>query len=69
MINFNNFHISKKNKCEFCGEKFRALEQLMRHFQIVHDNKTYECKQCDMKFEGMEIMRDHVKKNHRYERQ
>jgi hypothetical protein len=68
MIKFHNIQFFKKNKCEFCGDGFRTLEQLMKHFQIIHDNKTYECKQCNMKFEGMEIMRDHIKKNHSYKK-
>jgi len=68
VIKFNSFSLFKKNKCEFCGEGFRTLEQLMQHFQIKHDNKTYECKQCDMKFEGMETMRNHIKRNHSYKK-
>ena len=68
MLKFNKFSFLKKNTCEFCGKRFRALEELMQHFQITHDDRTYECKQCDMKFEGMEVMRDHIKRNHSYKK-
>jgi transcriptional regulator NrdR family protein len=68
MLKFNKFSFLKKNTCEFCGKRFRTLEELMQHFQITHDDRTYECKQCDKKFEGMEVMRDHIKRNHSYKK-
>jgi uncharacterized C2H2 Zn-finger protein len=59
-------NIFKKHLCEGCGTKFRRVEEMMQHLQVVHGKAFYECKSCNMKFEGMEQMRDHVKKFHSY---
>ncbi|NAL77115.1 C2H2-type zinc finger protein [Nitrososphaera sp. AFS] len=59
--------ILKKHVCEECGAKFRRVEFLMQHVQIMHGTGTsYECKQCNTKVEGMEAMRNHVKRFHSY---
>ena len=59
--------IFKKNICETCGKKFRKIEELMQHKQVIHGNDLlYYCKKCNMSFEGMEQMRDHTKKFHSY---
>ncbi len=59
--------IFKKNICETCGKKFRKIEELMQHKQVIHGKDLlYYCKKCNMSFEGMEQMRDHTKKFHSY---
>ena len=59
--------IFKKNICETCGKKFRKIEELMQHKQVIHGKDLlYYCKKCNMSFEGMEQMRDHTKKSHSY---
>lgn len=60
-------NIFKKHLCADCGTKFRKIEQMMQHIQVVHGKGIfYECKSCNMKFEGMEHMREHVMKFHSY---
>ena len=57
----------KKNVCENCGRKFRKMEDMMQHLQVIHGKDLlYDCKECNMSFEGMEQMRDHTKKFHSY---
>ena len=57
----------KKHKCHICDKKYRKIEQLMQHQQIVHGRDLlYECKDCRVEFDGMEQMRDHIKKFHSY---
>jgi KRAB domain-containing zinc finger protein len=57
----------KKNVCETCGTKFRKVEEMMQHKQLIHGKGLlYDCKNCNMSFEGMEQMRDHIKKFHSY---
>jgi uncharacterized C2H2 Zn-finger protein len=59
--------IFKKYICDGCGAKFRKVEALMQHVQVIHgDGLLYECKSCNAKFDGMEQMREHVKKFHSY---
>ena len=59
--------IFKKNICETCGKKFRKIEELMQHKQVIHGKDLlYYCKKCNMSFEGMEQMRDHTKKFRSY---
>ena len=59
--------IFNKNICETCAKKFRKIEELMQHKQVIHGKDLlYYCKKCDMSFEGMEQMRDHTKKFHSY---
>jgi hypothetical protein len=59
--------IFKKNICETCGKKFRKIEELMQHKQVIHGKDLlYYCKKCNMGFVGMEQMRDHSKKFHSY---
>lgn len=58
--------IFKKHLCEVCGTKFRRIEEMMQHLQVVHGKLFYECTPCNMRFEGMEQMREHVKKFHSY---
>jgi hypothetical protein len=57
----------KKNICENCGRKFRKMEEMMQHRQLVHGKDLlYDCNNCNVSFEGMEQMRDHIKKFHSY---
>ena len=57
----------KKHICETCGKKFRKIEELMQHEQVIHGKDLlYQCKQCNVGFTGMEQMRDHAKKYHSY---
>ena len=57
----------KKHICERCGRKFRKMEEIMQHTQLIHGKDLlYYCKKCNMGFEGMEQMRDHSKKFHSY---
>jgi hypothetical protein len=57
----------KKNIRETCGRKFRKIEEMMQHTQVIHGKALlYDCKNCNMSFEGMEQMRDHIKKFHSY---
>jgi uncharacterized C2H2 Zn-finger protein len=57
----------KKHICERCGRKFRKMEEIMQHTQLVHGKDLlYDCKKCNLSFEGMEQMRDHIKKFHSY---
>jgi predicted nucleic acid-binding Zn ribbon protein len=56
----------KKYVCEKCGKKFRHIEQLMQHEQVIHEALLYECKKCNVSFTGMEQMRDHARKYHSY---
>ena len=57
----------KKHICEACEKKFRKIEELMQHKQVIHGKSLlYECKQCNVGFTGMEQMRDHAKKYHSY---
>jgi hypothetical protein len=59
--------IFNKNICETCAKKFRKIEELMQHKQVIHGKDLlYYCKKCNMSFEGMEQMRDHTKKFHSY---
>lgn len=59
--------IFRKHICGRCGAKFRRVEELMQHLQVIHGKGLfYECKPCNAKFEGMEQMRDHLKKFHSY---
>ncbi len=59
--------IFKKHTCDRCGTKFRRVEVLMQHLQVIHGKGLfYECKPCNAKFDGMEQMRDHLKKFHSY---
>lgn len=60
-------NIFKKHLCEGCGTKFRKIEQMMQHIQVVHGKGIfYECKSCNLKFEGMEQMREHAMRFHSY---
>ena len=57
----------KKHICERCGRKFRKMEEIMQHTQLIHGKDLlYDCKKCNLSFEGMEQMRDHIKKFHSY---
>jgi len=40
----------------------------MQHIQVNHEGKYYNCKECDLKFEGMEKMRQHIMRNHAYDK-
>jgi uncharacterized C2H2 Zn-finger protein len=57
----------KKHICERCGTKFRKMEKMMQHIELIHGKGLlYDCKMCNVSFEGMEQMRDHIKKFHSY---
>ncbi len=57
----------KSHQCDKCSRKFRKVEELMQHQQVVHGKDLlYECKDCGVGFTGMEQMRDHAKKFHSY---
>ena len=56
----------ERHKCDNCGRKFRKIEELMQHQQLVHEQSLYVCNRCNASFEGMEQMRDHAKKFHSY---
>ena len=57
----------KKHICERCGRKFRKMEEIMQHTELIHGKDLlYDCKKCNLSFEGMEQMRDHIKKFHSY---
>jgi uncharacterized C2H2 Zn-finger protein len=57
----------KKHICERCGKKFRKMEEMMQHIELIHGKGLlYDCKMCNVSFEGMEQMRDHIKKFHSY---
>ena len=57
----------KKYECKTCRNKFRKIEELMQHEQVIHGKYLpYECKRCRVSFTGMEQMRDHVKRFHSY---
>ena len=57
----------KKHICERCGTKFRKMEKMMQHIDLIHGKGLlYDCKMCNVSFEGMEQMRDHIKKFHSY---
>jgi hypothetical protein len=57
----------KKYRCEICKKKFRKIEEIMQHEQVIHGKDlSYECKLCCVSFTGMEQMRDHAKKFHSY---
>jgi hypothetical protein len=39
----------------------------MQHEQVIHGTgKSYMCNSCNLQFFGMQQMRDHIKKNHQY---
>ena len=62
-----NLDFLRTQKCLKCGRKFRKVEELMQHEQVVHGKDLlYECKKCGVGFSGMEQMRDHIKKFHSY---
>ena len=56
----------ERHKCDNCGRKFRKIEELMQHQQLMHEQSLYVCNRCNASFEGMEQMRDHAKKFHSY---
>ncbi|NOJ27143.1 MAG: hypothetical protein DA330_03935 [Nitrososphaera sp.] len=57
----------KNHECDKCGRKFRKIEELMQHHQVIHGKDLlYDCKECGVGFTGMEQMRDHAKKFHSY---
>ena len=56
----------ERHKCDHCGRKFRKIEELMQHQQLVHEQRLYVCNRCNASFEGMEQMRDHARKFHSY---
>ncbi len=61
------YFFSRKNKCDKCGKRFRKIEELMQHTQVVHGKDIfYHCKKCNVSFQGMEQMRDHARKSHSY---
>ena len=57
----------KKFACPLCNKRFRKIEDSMQHEQVMHGTgKCYICNSCNLKFFGMQQMRDHIKKNHQY---
>jgi KRAB domain-containing zinc finger protein len=57
----------KKYQCEKCNDKFRKIEELMQHTQIIHGkNLLYECRHCGVSFTGMQQMRNHIQRAHSY---
>ncbi|MFM7795467.1 MAG: C2H2-type zinc finger protein [Candidatus Nitrosotenuis sp.] len=57
----------KKNPCEKCNLKFKTIEELMQHKQIVHGKEyLYDCKKCEKSFTNMNDMRTHLQKFHSY---
>ena len=62
-------NIWKKFHCPICNKRFRKIEELMQHEQVIHGSgKCYTCNSCKLKFFGMEQMREHIKKNHQYKK-
>lgn len=57
----------KRHVCNDCKQRFRTIEELMQHTQVVHClQNAYECTECRKSFEGMEQMRDHLRRTHSY---
>lgn len=40
----------------------------MHHYELEHEDEKYECKQCNLKMDGMEKMRQHIVRNHTFNR-
>ena len=63
----NDMIYFKRYGCERCNNRFRKIEELMQHVQIIHGKDLpYECVKCNVSVTGMEQMRDHIKKFHSY---
>jgi len=59
-------HLFKKHTCDKCGKKFKQLEELMQHEQVMHDDSHYDCKECKLYFSSMKAMRTHIQRFHSY---
>lgn len=59
----------KKFHCDICNKKFKQIEELMQHHQVLHNKDLpYDCKKCNQNFSNMEDMRTHLQREHSYKK-
>ncbi len=63
------FDIFKKHNCPTCGRRFSKIENYMHHQLLYHSDRSfYDCSSCGLKFTDMDKLKDHVRRDHSYEK-
>ncbi|MEM2856823.1 MAG: C2H2-type zinc finger protein [Candidatus Nitrosocaldaceae archaeon] len=59
----------KRHRCEICNKRFKVIEELMQHIQVIHGSESkYTCFECNKEFENGEELRSHARMYHTYKR-
>ena len=56
-------HVGLARTCDLCGKKFKSIEDLMHHLDVVHKQRIFKCSECEYttrsRCEGNEHMKTH----------